>query len=98
MSGTSMNDDTSVKVGGVEITLSTQALQDLCTIKRDSGIYCRAIDKIIRKLIDLGVGDDAGDKGEYIYHLRDLHDIKDHYKAIAGIHLLQDGEAVLPAD
>ena len=89
---------TSVKIGDMEMAVSEQSLSDLCEIKLNSGVYSRAIDRIMRKLIDVGVCDEADDKSDYIFLLRDLQDMKDHYDKIAGIQLMKDGENVVPVE
>ena len=89
---------TSVRVGNLEMTITEDSLKKLCDLKRHSGVYSRAIDRIMRKLIDVGVCDEADDKSDYIFLLRDLQDIKDHYDQIAGLQLMMDGEEVLQVE
>lgn len=89
---------TSVKIGGMEMAVSEQSLADLCEIKLNSGVYSRAIDRIIRKLIDVSVCTEDEDKTDYIYILRDLQDMKDHYSQIAAIQLMKDGEEIEPVE
>lgn len=89
---------TSVKIGGMEMAVSEQSLADLCKIKQDSGVYSHAIDRVIRKLIDVGVCDESDDKSDYIFLLRDLQDMREHYNMIAGLQLMKDGENVVPVE
>lgn len=72
---------TSVKIGNMEMAVSEQSLADLCEIKNDSGVYCDAIDRIMRKLIDVGVSDEAADKSDYIFLLRGYQD-SDIFKSV----------------
>lgn len=85
---------TSVKIGAMEMAVSEQSLRDLCEIKSVTGTYSRSIDRVMRKLIDVGVCNVDDNKSEYIFLLRDLQDMKDHYSKIAKILILKDGEEV----
>ncbi len=88
----------SVHIGTMGMNVTGQSLADLCEIKQQSAVYRHAIERIIRKLIDMGVCDEKPDKSEYIYYLRDLQDMKDHYDKIANLSLVKDGEEVEPVE
>lgn len=88
----------SVQIGTMGMNVTEESLKVLCDLKRDSLVYIRSIERIIRKLIDMGVCDEKPDKSEYIFYLRDLQDMKEHYEMIASLSLIRDGEEVEPVE
>lgn len=88
----------SVCTGGIELNVTPQALQDLCEIKELSRVYIDSINRMMKKVVEMGTGDSGTDKTEFFYMISSLQDFKEHYKKIANLQLLRNGEEVEPLE